>query len=427
MRANRHEEGPSVVVPAIDVPSSTACVRALGREGVRTIAVSEREDPPAFRSRYVDETVSAPDPTEDLSAYARRLLGLAEREDVCTVIPLREPDVYALAAHRSAFADHVGTPWPSLDTLRGAQDRVELFAAAERAGVPAPETRRFDDWTTWDEEVIVKARYTLPTAEYVGPESAAEYRHGTTRYVEPGGKPDRDSIVAEMGHVPIVQEYVPGNDEYGFFALYDEGEALATFQHRQLRGYKYCGGPSAYRESVDIPALEAAGLRLLDELDWHGLAMVEFLHDDETGEFELMEVNPRFWSSLPFTVQAGVDFPNLYRAMAAGERPATDPDYEVGVAGHLLRGELLHLHSVLFEDYPVVERPSVAGTAAATVASVVRHPQFDYLSADDVGPFLRDVAGLFEAAIDEREQQTPVGSGNATRAATTLVNLLRRG
>jgi len=220
---------------------------------------------------------------------------------------------------------------------------------------------------------------------------------------------------------------VPGTDEYGFFALYDEGEPVAAFQHRQLRGYKYCGGPSAYRESVDIPELEAAGLRLLDHLDWHGLAMVEFLRDDETGEFKLMEVNPRFWSSLPFTVQAGVDFPNCYRALAAGERPATDPDYEVGIAGHLLRGELLHLHSVLFEDYPLVDRPSVVGTAAAMVASLVRHPRFDYLSADDLGPFLRDFGGVVETVADEREDEPFGHLGSATRATTTLANLFRRG
>jgi predicted ATP-grasp superfamily ATP-dependent carboligase len=412
------------VVPAIDVASSTACVRALGRAGVRTIAVSEYDDPPAFRSRYVDETVSAPDPRADLSAYARRLLELAEREDVLTVVPLREPDVYALASRRPAFAAHVGTPWPAPDTLRRVQDRVELFAAAERAGVPAPETELFDDWTAWDEPVIVKARYTLPAEEYVGPESAARYRHGTTRYVEPGRAPDREATVAAMGHVPIVQEYVPGTEEYGFFALYDEGEAVATFQHRQLRGYKYSGGPSAYRESVDIPELEAAGLRLLDHLDWHGLAMVEFLRDDETGEFELMEVNPRFWSSLPFTVQAGVDFPNYYRKLAAGERPDADPDYEVGIAGHLLRGELLHFHSVFCEDYPLVERPSAVRTAAAIAASIVRHPRFDYLSSDDPTPFLRDLRGLLDPVLDERDLPALGRPGSAT---TALANVLRRG
>ncbi|WP_135827402.1 carboxylate--amine ligase [Halorussus halobius] len=410
MVASERREG-TVVVPAIGVASSVACLRSLGRAGVRTVVVSEFDDPPGFRSRYADETVSVPDPTEDLSAYAEALLSLAEREDVRTVVPFREADVYALAKRRGAFEAHVGTPWPSMETLRGAQDRVELFETARAAGVPAPDTATFDEWDDWDEEVVVKPRYTLPAPAYVGEAVASEFPHATTTYVDPSETPDRESLVAEMGHVPIVQEYVSGSDEYGFFALYDHGEPVATFQHRQRRGYKYCGGPSAYRESVAIPELEDAGRALLDALDWHGVAMVEFLRDDD-GQFRLMEVNPRFWSSLPFTVQAGVDFPYLYWSHATGRLPDEPPDYDVGVAGHLLRGELVHLYSVLFEEYPLVDRPSFARTATAILGSLLRHPRFDYLAADDPGPFVGDL---------ERTLDDVAGDGSASRPSTRPV------
>ncbi|WP_202935221.1 carboxylate--amine ligase [Halorussus amylolyticus] len=426
MGANESRPDRTAVVPAIDVASSTACLRSLGRSGVRTIAVSELPDPPGFRSKYADETVRVPDPCKDLSGYAEALLGLAEREDVRTIVPFRETDVYALAKHRDAFSDHVGTPWPSFETLRGAQDRIELFDAADAAGVSMPETAKFDDWDDWSEETIIKGRYTIPAPEYVGEDAAAAFRRPSTTYVESDSAPDRETVVSEMGHVPLVQEYVPGTDEYGFFALYDEGEPVATFQHRQRRGYKYCGGPSSYRESVDIPELEAAGLALLDELDWHGVAMVEFLRNDETGEFELMEVNPRFWSSLPFTVQAGVDFPNLYWSMAEGDPPEDPPEYEVGVAGHLVRGELLHLHSIACEDYPVVERPSFVKTAAHVAASMVRHPRFDYLDLDDPEPFVRDIESVFGAMFDRPAESPMRRPGRATQATTALVNLLQR-
>ncbi|UPW00849.1 carboxylate--amine ligase [Halorussus gelatinilyticus] len=381
----------AVVVPAIDTASSTAAVRSLGRHGIHTIAVSERETPPASSSKYCDEFVTVPDPTRDLQAYEAALFDLARRERVDAILPFRESDVYALSRNRQAFADHVGTPWPALDRLRQAQDRVELFDAAAAAGVGAPETALLDDWDDWDRDVIVKPRYTVHATEYSDRFARSHTQWSSTRYVSPDETPDRDALVAETGHVPIVQEYVPDSDEYGFFALYDEGEALATFQHRERRGWQYSGGPSAYRESVEIPELEASGRRLLDELDWHGVAMVEFLRDPETGEFELMEVNPRFWSSLPFTVQAGVDFPKLYWRRATGRSVERAPDYDAGVAGHLLWGELLHLKSIVADDVALVERPSLAETALAVAGSVVRDRRFDYLSADDFGPFVRDV------------------------------------
>ncbi|USZ67828.1 ATP-grasp domain-containing protein [Halorussus salilacus] len=395
-----------VVVPIIDAASSVACLRSLGRRGVPTVAISEDPAMPGLGSKYCTERVTTPDPAVDLDAYAEALLSLADRDDVRTVVPVREEDVYVLARHREAFAERVGTPWPDLDTLRSVQDRVELFDAARTAGVAAPETATVDEWTDWDREVIVKPRYTVHAEEYLDVAESHGQSHSTT-FVAPGETPDRDELVAEMGHVPLVQEYVPDSDEYGFFALYDEGEAVATFQHRQRRGYKYSGGPSAYRESVDIPELDAAGRALLDELDWHGLAMVEFLRNPETGQFELMEVNPRFWTSLPFTVRAGVDFPYYYWRQAAGHTLDAEPEYAVGIAGHLLRGELLYLHSILFEDYPLVERPSFLRGLADVVTSTARHPRFDYLDADDPKPFVRDLRNVVVGASKEWRMEWP--------------------
>jgi len=384
-------DGPAaVVVPAIAAPSSVACVRSLGKRGIHTVVVSEDEDAAAFRSRYAGETVVVPDPHEDLVAYKDALLSLAMRPDVLTILPVREEDVYVLAQYREAFEPHVETLWPTAEGLRRAQDRVELFDAAERAGVAVPDTRLLDEVDDWDREWVVKGRYTLLADAYVDDLSPGRSRDPpSTQYLN-GDRPDVETIRSQNGHTPIVQEFLPTTDEYAFFALYDEGEPVRTFQHRQVRAYNYAGGPSAFRESVSIPELGAAGRALLDELEWHGLAMVEFLRDDDTGEFELMEINPRLWSSLPFSVRAGADFPHDYWLLARGERERIVDDYEVGTAGHLIRGELSYLHSVLFDDEELVERPVRSEAFSAVAASLREYPRFDYLRLDDPRPFVRD-------------------------------------
>jgi predicted ATP-grasp superfamily ATP-dependent carboligase len=391
MAGQRSRAAAGALVPAIDTASSTAAIRSLGRRGVTTIAVSEHGAPPGFSSKYCDETIRVPDPTTDLEAYESAFLEHLDREDVRTALPFREPDVYVLARNRDAFAGDVAPPWPPLDVLRRAQDRVELFAAAERAGVAAPRTRTADEWDAWDEPTIVKPRYTVRAPEYAERFQTPRSQTSSTRYIPPDATPSVDDLIAAEGHVPLAQAFVPTTDEYGFFGLYDDGTPVATFQHRQRRGWSYAGGPSAFRESVAIPELEAAGRALLGELDWHGVAMAEFLRDPRTGEFKLMEVNPRFWSSLPFTIQAGVDFPALYWRQASGRPVDAAPAYEVGVAGHLLRGELLHLRSILTDDVALVERPSLARRATEVGVSLFGHPRFDYLDLDDPWPFVRDL------------------------------------
>ncbi|WP_254524889.1 ATP-grasp domain-containing protein [Natrinema caseinilyticum] len=414
----------SVVVPAV-APSSAACIRSLGSRGIRTIAVSETEAAPEFHSRHCDETLVVPDPETDFLGYKDALLGLAKRPSVQTITPLREEDVWALAKYRSEFATHITPLWPTVESLRTVYDRVELMNAASEAGVAVPETSTFDEVDDWGHEQIAKPRYAILTDEYVASMSSTEVVHpGSVSFLQPGHRPDREELVSEMGHVPIVQEYVPG-PEYALWALYDRGDVVATCQKHQLRGYSYAGNTSVARQTTSIPDLETAGRRLLEALDWHGPVSVQFVRNEATGEFTLLEINPRFWVSLECPLQAGVDFAYYYWCLACDLPVRAESDYEPGVATHLLRGELLHILSILREENPLVEPPSLPGTVWDVASSIRRQPHFDYLSVTDPGPFVRDVLNtgyeLFGTAPDASSSpsgERATDSSDASSAAS---------
>jgi len=377
----------AVVVPAGHGGSSLACLRSLGRQGVRTIGVAATADAPAFASKYCDETGLVPPASADLRAYGDALLDLAARPDVVTFAPLYEPDSYVLSKRRAEFAEHVATPWPSFETVQLAQDRLALVERAREVGVATPDTALVDEWDDWDRPTVVKPRYSIVVSD-----GRASYPD--VHVFGPGERPDVDALVAEMGHVPIAQSFVPGEFECGFFGLYDRGEPVATFQHRRVRSYTYSGGASVFRKSMADPALQRAGTDLLAALDWHGPAMVEMKRDPRNGRYTLVEVNPRFWGSLPLAVHAGVDFPHLYYRLATGgvDRPVFEYDVDVGC--HVLRGEASYLHSVARYDLDHVERPGLLAATADVLGSLVRHRRFDYLSLDDPGPFLGDLRSV---------------------------------
>ena len=384
------DEG-SVVVPAVGVPSTVAVVRSLGSIGIDTVVVSEEDATPARYSTYCDEFVSVPDPNEDLLAYKEALLDLASDEDVRTIVPVREEDVYVLATYRDEFERYVSPVCPPPSSLRQVHDRVQLAEAAESAGVPIPETRLLGEVDDWSPELVVKSRYNLLTDSYV--DSLAPDEVATVSRIEhttPGEAPDGDTLIEEMGHEPIVQEYVRPEDEYMVGALYEHGEPLATFQHRQVRGTSYLGSGGVYRESVSDPDLDEVARTLLEHLEWHGLACLEYIRDAETGEFKLVEINPRMWQSLASTVRMGADFPLYYWLAATGGIDSIDPGYDVGVGCHWLKGELLHALSLFRYDSPLVDRPGVPGRLWEIVSSCYRQPHFDYLSRDDPGPFVQD-------------------------------------
>lgn len=392
--------GQAVVVPAVEAPSCVTFVRSLGRRGIPTVVVSERESAEVLSSRYCDESVVVSSPRENLVAYRDELLSLARREDVRTIVPMREDDAYVLSKHRDEFAEHVAPLWPSFEGVQAAHDRVRLMEAAEEAGVGVPETELLDQVVDWNSERIVKPRYAVLADAYDASLSAEEMvEPPSTRYLEPGVEPDAAAIRAEMEHEPIVQSYVPGT-EYAFWALYDRGEPVATCHKRQLRAWKYAGGTSIARETLRDSEIEEVGRALLDHLDWHGLASVQFVKDEETGEYKLLEINPRTWISLSCPVQAGADFPYYFWRLAGGESTDFRSEYEEGVATHLLQGEVSYLVSVLRDEFPIVERPDF-GTAFREVArSLYDQPHIDYLSGDDPGPFVRSFINVIGKQFD---------------------------
>ncbi|WP_226021231.1 carboxylate--amine ligase [Halomicrobium salinisoli] len=389
-----------VLIPTGHDAASYVCVRSLADRGVEAVVASDKDGVPAGASRYCADSATLPPPREDLVAYRDALLSLAERPSVRTVIPVRPEDCYVLSRYREAFEEHVSLPVPSLDQLTAVQDRLRLAEVAEAAGVPVPETRALSEVDDWDGERIVKSRYNVLADAYMpelGPSEIDVVKD--IRHVEPGEVPDADAIRTEMGHDPVVQEFVPYDDEYMFAGIYDHGEPLSTFQHRQIRGTSYTGGGGVYRRSVYVPELERVARDLLSELDWHGLACIEYMHDAETGEFVLTEINPRMWQSLPSTVRAGVDFPYHYWLLATGRADEVDPGYDLGVGSHFLHGEIEYLASVLHEDSPLIERPSVAGSLWAVAVSILTEPHFDYFALDDPGPFFRGVLNALPVEV----------------------------
>jgi len=99
------------------------------------------------------------------------------------------------------------------------------------------------------------------------------------------------------------------------------------------------------RESIPLPPrLAAAGTRLLTELDWEGVAMVECKHDALNDRYYVIEINPRFWGSLQLAIDAGVDFPALLVECSLGRSPRPVTSYGVGIRSRWGWGEVDYVY-----------------------------------------------------------------------------------
>jgi len=113
-----------------------------------------------------------------------------------------------------------------------------------------------------------------------------------------------------------------------------------------LRDVRPTGSGSALRVSAPLDSrVRDAGRAVLQALDWHGVAMVEFrVRRDGTPVF--LEVNGRFWNSLPLAIYAGVDFPAMLAEIAESGDTRTVSTYREGVRCRWFLGDMRHVIEV---------------------------------------------------------------------------------
>src|SRR5206468_279655 len=107
------------------------------------------------------------------------------------------------------------------------------------------------------------------------------------------------------------QQWVPGRG-VGIGALVLNGQVLAVAGHLRLREIPISGGASTARVTFRHVEMEAAAARLLIASSLDGVALAEFRFDDTTGNFWLLEVNPRYWGGVSTAISSGVDLPKLH-------------------------------------------------------------------------------------------------------------------
>jgi predicted ATP-grasp superfamily ATP-dependent carboligase len=296
-------------------------------------------------SRGVRPCVVASDALTDPAAFVLEITRLVERERIDLLLPLTDPSVEALLEHRGDLPPGL-LPFPGLATYRAASNKAHILTLAEESGFAVPETRtlaRPED-----------SRSGLPDAGFfpavVKPHRSVVGVDGRRRKLAVTAVADAAACRRTLAALPpaaypvLLQRHVAGAGE-GFFALRWGGRTVAMFAHRRLREKPPSGGVSVYRESIPLHArLVEPGLRLLDGLDWEGVAMVECKREAGTDREVIMEVNGRFWGSLQLAIDAGVDFPALLARCAAGEAVPAASHYHTGVRSRWFWGDVDHLY-----------------------------------------------------------------------------------
>ncbi len=333
-----------------------------------------------------------------------QLEALGRELGTACLFAISEYDITLLNRHRARLA---GFHLMFADESRMTRvlNKEQTYAAAALAGVRVPRTEQV---ASLDEAALVAPSLRYPVVlKWANPNdvvrtlSAAGCRLDKTHYCYTGAELlDYLRPYGKVGLFPLIQEYCAGYG-LGQFVLMKDGVAHATFQHKRVHEWPPEGGFSSLCESLPVDANSAQmekSVALLRALEWEGIAMVEYRFDPASGEAALMEINGRFWGSLPLAYHAGAGFAWGMYQLFGQQRRFAQPAYRAGVRCRFMIPETKRLLRILFQQQRIADRnvrfarlPALLGYLADFVRPGGRYYIFEW---KDARPFFSDLANI---------------------------------
>jgi protein-tyrosine-phosphatase/predicted ATP-grasp superfamily ATP-dependent carboligase len=395
------QKPPVALVIGSDTRAFLGVVRSLGRRGVAVHVAPFDHASAALASRYVHQVHRLSPPQLDPVAWAEEVVRLATSVQADFVVPCDDRSIIPLQ-HFEAQAGRLRLALPGARAFEAFFDKGHTRALAAACGVPVPPGRVLGAQDTAEQLV---AEYGLPL--FIKPRNSYLLR----------SLESRRNVVAchSLAAVTAALEGLHGaerRDEYlveaqvtgtgvGVSVLAQRGVVSQVFQHRRVREPVHGGGSSYRRSEVLTPSLLEMTLALCQASALEGVAMFEYRVDDATGQQALLEVNARFWGSLPLAMAAGVDFPYLWFSQAQGIAPAPRLAYRVPFHARNLMADLYatagHVESRRSEGRWVQVKEGLAWLASLHRVLLGRE-SLDTLALDDLRPGLREfgtIAGRF--------------------------------
>lgn len=324
-----------------------AGVRSLGSHGIRTIVGEKTRWHTSGFSRHCAKTLRYPAPQKHPQLFLEWLRETLSRERCGVLLPMDDDTMAIAVAHQEQLRSYCRLPVPPRESYDIAADKSETLRLAMNIGVPCPKTAI---WYKEEEPDTAKLMKLVEGWEYplvIRPRISSGSR-GVRFAADPAQLARTFQTIHAQYPYPIIQEYIPPGPKYDVCVCYDSQHALkAAFIQKEVRNYPIHVGPSTVCESVLYPELLAQAAELMNHLPWYGVADVEFMIDPRNGQPKLMEINPRFWSSLHLSIRCGVDFPWILYQLACGNDDM-EPilNYRVGVKGRtVFPGDILHFIS----------------------------------------------------------------------------------
>jgi len=314
------------LVLGVDDRSALTVMRSLGRKGVEVHQGKDVQHSVCTDSRFVQKVIDFPNAGREPEKWLEKLVAVLRQTRYDLVIPTADNYLVLAIKNREKLAPLAKFAIPDDNGFIFTYKKSKTLELAQRLGVPCPKTREIN---RMDEIPSIVDEFTLPVI--IKPVSSKVWQKSVRHHLDVELATDRAALEKKLSRLleicpVLIQSFHPGVGVGQEFLMRD-GEMIAAFQHERVHE-PLGGGGSSYRKSVPLDDdLLKHSMNMLRELHWTGVAMVEYKQNKTAGDSVLMEINGRFWGSLPLAVAAGVDFPGLLFDMLVEDKTPENVTY----------------------------------------------------------------------------------------------------
>jgi D-aspartate ligase len=371
-----------------------AVARSLGRRGVPVIGLDRDENGYGLHSKYTTVAGLCPYPLDDQRGFIDLLLDIGRQlKQKAVLFPCLDEWVFAVARNAGELSEYFILPFSDIQTVERILDKTLLYRKCEQRRIPIPRTFYVGEKTP--EQIASEISFPCIVKPALQREFTNEFGEKVLRA---GTGEEFLALCERAGHHALLAQEIVGAGVDSFYSLCSyigcDGEAKGVFVGRKLEQYPPDFGTACLVDSRYVQQIVERGVDILKQFGYHGISEVEFIYDERSRDFKLLDINTRVWKWIGLPIRAGIDLPWLAYADAVCGNVEAAPRQRDG------------LRWVYLKDYIALRRER-AGVDETTLA---RQDWLDLiaggddsegavvdavLSRDDPEPFVRMIESLF--------------------------------
>jgi len=288
--------------------SCLPAVRELGKNSNECHLILSDITNPAVHSRYATTKSQIPGKSE--IDFVKKVSLICKNRHVTHIICLDGDMKYLLIKNSNTLLDYKFA-FPSYKNYEIAMKKDRSSSFVKTLGIPIPETKRI---TRISDVESIDHDFNKPLV-IKGIRGAGSkcvryaYTHeNLSEYYNEVYALELNDVFADT--LPIIQEYI-GGPTYQTHGLAQNGDVKIVVPHVKFREWPVSGGISTRAKTIQEPRLVEYTTRIMEGLEWHGEAGIEWKYDEARDDFYFIEMNPRFEGSVDICVKAGVNMLKL--------------------------------------------------------------------------------------------------------------------